>query len=304
LLQRFTSHPPDHPEEWESTAVYIRGQLKERVLGESPKPPPVVAKFGTGALVDRMPTVKLQLQPDPGPANLTLPVLMQTKPAIEGRQPACILLHLEGQTQALQHPLAKNLRDRKWLILAPNLRATGDWKSPGDAIRDAADHNSAEHALWIGRPLLGQWVYEVTFLLDWLVIQPGVDGRRIAVAGIGPAGIVALCVAGLQDSRVTAAAAIGAPVTFVTEEAYGSFMPMGLLAPGILGVADIPQLAACIAPRKLAITEGRTPQGKLVRLKELQAAFAFTRGIYRLYKNESRFFLKEEVRMDDVVDAF
>jgi hypothetical protein len=78
---------------------------------------------------------------------------------------------------------------------------------------------------------------------------------------------------------------------------------MGLLAPGILRVADIPQLAACIAPRKLAITESRTPQGKLVRLRELQAAFAFTRGIYRLYKNESRFFLKEEVRMDDVVDA-
>jgi hypothetical protein len=39
-----------------------------------------------------------------------------------------------------------------------------------------------------------------------------------------------------------------------------------------------------------------------VRFKELQAAFAFTRNIYRLYKNEDRFFLKEEVRMDDVVD--
>jgi hypothetical protein len=102
---------------------------------------------------------------------------------------------------------------------------------------------------------------------------------------------------------VTGVACIGAPVTYVTDQAYGSFMRMGLLAPGILRVADIPQLAALSAPRKLAITEGKTPQGKLVRLRGLQSAFSFTRNIFRLYKNEDRFFLKEEVRMDDVVDA-
>jgi hypothetical protein len=62
-------------------------------------------------------------------------------------------------------------------------------------------------------------------------------------------------------------------------------------------------LAAVTAPRRLVITEGRTPQGKLVHLKELQAAYAFTHHIYRLYKNEGSFFLKEEVRMDDIVDV-
>jgi len=298
-LQRFTARPPDHPEAWESTAAYIRGQLKQRVLGESPKSPRPVGKFGTGTLVDRNPTVKVQLQPEEG---MPLPVLMQSKPGIDRRQAACIVLHLDGQAAALQHPLAKNLRDRKWLVLAPNLRATGDWKPPADAIRDASDHNSAEHALWIGRPLLGQWVFEVSCLLDWLAIQPGVDQRRIAIAGLGPAGVIALCVAGL-DTRVTAAASNGAPVNYITDQAYGSFMPMGLLAPGILRVADIPQLAALMAPRKLAITEGRTPQGKLVRLKDIQAAFAFTSNIYRLYKNEDRFVLREEVRVDDIVDA-
>src|SRR5713226_5286931 len=301
LLDRFTSRPPDHAQEWEASAVYIRGQLRQRILGEFPKAPRPAGKFGKSAILDRIPTVHVELQPEVGTPGLAMPVLMQSKPGIEGRQPACVLLHLDGQAQALQHPLAKTLRDRKWLILAPNLRASGEYAPPGDAIRDARDHNSAEHALWIGRPLLGQWVFEVTCLLDWLAIQPGVDQRRVAVAGLGPAGIVALCVGGLQESRVTGVACIGAPVTYVTDQAYGSFMRMGLLLPGILRVADIPQLAALIAPRKLAITEGRTPPGKLVRLKELQAAFAFTCGIYRLYKNESRFFLKEEVRMDDVV---
>jgi cephalosporin-C deacetylase-like acetyl esterase len=300
LLERFTSRPPDHKEEWESTAVYIRGQLREKVFGGFPKASRPVGRFGQSSIVDRLPTTALELQPEPG---LPMPVWLQTKPGIEGRQAVCILMHLDGKSQALKHPLAKTLVGQKWFVVAPELRATGDLRPAGDAIHEAADHNSAEHSLWIGRPLLGQWVFDVSCLVDWLAIQPGLDQRRITIAGLGPAGIVALCAAGVLEGKISAAAAIGTPVTYFTDQAYGSFMRMGLLAPGILRLADIPQLAALSAPRRLVITEGRTPQEKLVRLKELQTVYAFTRHIFRLYKNDDRFFLKEEVRMDDVVDA-
>src|SRR5216110_1825904 len=90
-------------------------------------------------------------------------------------------------------------------------------------------------------------------LLDWIAIQASFDQRRIAVVGLGPAGIVALCAAGLLDGKITAAAAIGAPATYITDQAYGSSMRMGLLAPGILHLGDVPQLAALAAPRRLAI---------------------------------------------------
>src|SRR5262249_21770987 len=151
LLQRFTDHPPDHAEEWESTAAYIRGQLRDKVFGGFPKAPRPVAKIGKSKIVNRLPTTALQLEPEPG---LPMHVLYQTKPGIDGRQAVCILLHLDGREQALKHPLAKTLTDRKWFVVAPELRATGSMKPADDAIRDAADHNSAEHALWIGRPLL------------------------------------------------------------------------------------------------------------------------------------------------------
>jgi dienelactone hydrolase len=304
LLERFTTRLPDHAEEWESTATYIRGQLRDKVFGGFPKAPRPTGKLGRPSHgqgpADGLTTTALQLRPEPG---LSMPVLMQTRPGIEGRQAVCVLLHLDGKAQALKHPLAKTLTDRKRFVIAPDLRATGDLKPAGDKIHDALDHNSAEHALWIGRPLLGQWVFDVSRLLDWIAIQPGFDQRRIAVVGLGPAGVVALCAAGLLEGKITAAAAVGAPVTYVTDQAYGSFMPMGLLAPGILRLGDIPQLAALSAPRRLVITEGHTPQGKLVRLKELQVAHTFTHHIYRLYKNEDRLLLKEEVRPDDVVDA-
>ena len=67
------------------------------------------------------------------------------------------------------------------------------------AIRGGPDHNSAEHALWRGRRLLGQWVFDVQCLLDWMAQQPGLDQRRFAVVGLGQAGIVAVCAAGLLD---------------------------------------------------------------------------------------------------------
>ena len=89
-------------------------------------------------------------------------------------------------------------------------------------FRDAPDHNTAEHALWVGRPLLGQWVFDVLCLLDWLALQPTLDRRRILVAGIGQAGLVALVAAALLDSRVAGAMAIGTTAAYAPEEAYRS----------------------------------------------------------------------------------
>src|SRR5262249_47446165 len=103
-LLRFTDHPPDHAEEWESTAAYIRGQLRDKVFGGFPKAPRPVARIGKSNIINRLPTTALQLEPEPG---LSMHVLYQTKPGIEGRQAVCILLHLDGREQALKHPLAK-----------------------------------------------------------------------------------------------------------------------------------------------------------------------------------------------------
>src|SRR5262249_35297122 len=157
---------------------------------------------------------------------------------VQGRVPACVLLHLDGKAEALKHPLATALLESGFCVLAPDLRATGAMQPPHDAIAGAPDHNSAEHALWIGRPLLGQWVFDVLALLDWLTLQPDLDGRRVAVAGLGEASVVALCAAALFDDRVTTSISVATPVSYVTDEPYASGTHMGLLAPGILKVGD------------------------------------------------------------------
>jgi dienelactone hydrolase len=300
LVARFTEHAPDHPEDWESAAVYMRTQLRKEILGDFPSPARPTAELGKAEMAEGIRTLPLVLHPERG---IPLPALLKNKEPRKGPPPVCVLLHLDGKTAALKHPLAATLLKEGWLIVAPDLRATGETLPAHNAVAGASDHNSAEHALWIGRPLLGQWMVDVQHLLDWLALQPGPDRRQIAVAGLGHAGIVALCAAGLFDDRIASAAILNTPVTYVTDSAYGPKMRMGLLAPGIVRVADIPQLAALTAPRSLFIADGISPQDRTLNKKQLDEAFAFTRRIYRVYKAEGKLTITEDPRMEDVAAA-
>jgi dienelactone hydrolase len=296
LLARFNTFKLDHPEAWESTAVHLRTELGKQVLRLPAKAIPPVAKLGKTTSEEGVSTTSLILEPEPG---LPLPALLVSKAKMPGKQPVCVLLHLDGKTAALKHPLAGALLGQKWVVIAPDLRATGETRPTNDAVR-VVDHNSAEHGLWIGRPLLGQWLVDMQHLLDWLVLQPSLDRRQIIVAGLGHAGVVALCAAGLLEDRLSAAVVLGAPVTYITETAYGSKMRMGLLAPGILRLGDLPHLASLIAPRRLFIGDGFSPQDRSLNLKALQEAYAFTKRIYQLYKAEHKLTVTEDPHLDEL----
>jgi dienelactone hydrolase len=296
LLAKITEHKPDHPEEWESTASFMRSQLR-KLLGEFPKARRPEARLGKAETVEGITVTPLVLEPEPG---LALHAVLQKKPRDKGKAPAGVLLHLDGKTEALKQPVVKALLEKGWALLAPDLRASGESQPAGNAIAGAPDHNSAEHALWVGRPLLGQWVCDVQFLLDWLGTQPDLDRDRFAVVGVGQAGMVAVCAAALLDDRIAAAALLDAPTTFVTEEAYGAGTRMGLLLPGILRVGDVAHLAAACAPRRLLVSGGITPQGAKVKEKELQEIYAFTAGVYKLLKKADRLTVAETVAANDL----
>jgi dienelactone hydrolase len=299
LVAKFSERMPDHAEDWESRAIYMRTQLRKRVFGDSPPTPKPDGKLGAAEKAEGIETMPLVLTPEP----LPLPVLLRSKAEPEGKQPVCILLHLEGKSEALKHPLTGALVKKGWLVAAPDLRSTGDTKPRSNAVGGAPDHHSAEHGLWLGRPLLGQWVFDVHCLLDWLSIQERFNKRHIAVAGIGPAGIVALCAAGLAEGRIAGAAAIGAINTYVTDEPYAPGTYMGLLAPGILHWADVPQFAALSAPNRLVIAESVSPRGKKLDADEMKAAYSYPSAIYKLYKAEAKLTIGAEVTAEKIAEA-
>jgi dienelactone hydrolase len=299
LLAVFRDAPLDHPEAWQSLSQTLRTQLAGQVLGEGPRRPVRPAgRVGRPEEADGVLTASLELQPEPG---ITLAGVLRSRPGRKGRVAAVALLHLDSQAEALKHPLAAALVEAGAVLIAVDLRGTGSTRPAKDVVRDAPDHNSAEHGLWVGRPMLGQWVYDVRHLLDWMAGQPGHDAGRLGIVGLGQAGLVALCAAAV-DERVAAVATADAPLTYVTEAAYGPGTRMGLLAPGLLGVGDVPHLAALAAPRRLVVLGGVSPQGERRALRQLQEAYAFTRDVYRLAKAADRLTVVDEGRPADLAN--
>ena len=188
----------------------------------------------------------------------------------------------QGSEKTFAGDVAKQLRDKGWTVAVPELRATGRFALPSDKIGHAPDHNTAEWSLWIGRPLLGQWVVDVRRTLDaFTEYNGGSLPKQVSVIGVGSAGVVSLCSAALDD-RITHAGAINVLASYVTAEPYRN-QRLGLMAPGILrDVGDIAHIAAMIAPRKVTITGGVRGNGQEILGDDLAREFAFTRKVFTL----------------------
>jgi hypothetical protein len=89
-------------------------------------------------------------------------------------------------------------------------------------------------------------------------------------------------------------------VSFVTDGPYASGTPMGVLAPGILNVGDIPHLAGLIAPRRLVIAGGVSPQGRKLNQKELDEAFRFTAGVFKAVKASEKLTITSDPKWDAI----
>jgi hypothetical protein len=166
------------------------------------------------------------------------------------------------------------------------------------AVVGVADHTVAEWGVWVGRPLVGQWVWDVIRWLDVLdelgrsqtsagrfAVKPA---RPFVLVGLGAMSLPALLAAGL-DTRAAAVSCTGGLVSFVARTTRPwSGVPMGLLAPGILDVGDVGHLAALVAPRPLIYAGAVEPEGEPATPERTQTAFAFSRSIYQLARADDR----------------
>ncbi len=223
---------------------------------------------GREASRDRRPFI-LAVIPDVGPAR--------------GREASrAILLDLEGAAHAKASPIAGALHKAGWSVVTLDLRATGQQGPSRNAVGQAPDHNSAEWGLWIGRPLLGQWVTDVRRLLD---AMNEIERRETAVIGIGPAGLVALA-AGAVEPRIKSVAAIGTISTLVSDRPYRG-QRLGTIVPGMLvDVGDVAHLAALAAPRRVVIAGGVGPDGKPMDGPSLRDAYDPAARVFGLLGSE------------------
>jgi pimeloyl-ACP methyl ester carboxylesterase len=291
LVTKWKAEKLAHREHWDATSERLQHAFSHTVLGGWPK------------RTDAKPTVT---KADDG-SSITW--TLETEPGIDARamhyagtQPErglAIVLCLEGAGPAADSPLVKDLINQGWGRLHLELRGTGKYAVPGDKIGRAPDHNSSEWAIWTGRPLLGQWIWDVRRLLDPFFEQHPELVAKSTLVGLGAAGIVALGVAQFAK-KIPTVLVVETLASYVSDTPYINQW-LGVMAPGILrDVGDVSQLAAFVAPRKLIIAGGVSGSGTKLKPEELEEAFAYTHKIYELVGAESQLTL---VAADDASKA-
>ena len=218
------------------------------------------------------------------------------------KQKTVVLLNLDQPIeQTLTNPLVAEMRTKGWRVMVPELRAVGRLALANDKIGNATDHNSAEWSLWIGRPLLGQWVVDVRRALDALEQLDGAKTDKIAVVGIGPAGLVALSSAAI-DRRISHVVSINSLGSYVSDQPYRN-QRLGLMVPNILRqVGDVGHIAAMVAPRSVLIAGASSGGGQSLDAVALRKCFDFTTQIFSAMAAPEQFRIVEISQISDQLD--
>ena len=267
---------PKSMADWSAQRQHWLTELEE-VLGGIPEATPLNCQLERDAAVA---FETLKFDPEPG---LTL---MLKRNIVENPTRMAMILDLDGGADAgFASNIATKLAAAGWQVVAPELRATGRFAILRDQIGRAPDHNSAEWALWIGRPLLGQWTWDVLRTLDAIKAQDGTLPKEITIIGTRSAGLVGLC-AGALDERITQVAMVNSLTSYVTDQPYVG-QRLGLMVPAILrDVGDVAQIAALLAPRPVVIAGGVTGTAKPVGPATLREQFRFTEQVFALHETD------------------
>ena len=270
---------PLNRQECEQSQVKKRAELL-RVLGGLPAPTPVQPDVEDHADGSNQ-TLSFETE-----AGLRM-FVRRDLPERPGRM--AIVLDLDAGAEAARSgELANGLRLAGWSIVAPELRATGTFTDPRDRIGNAPDHNTAEWSLWIGRPLLGQWVHDVRRTLDAIAERDGSLPHDVLVIGRGSSAVLALCVAAL-DERITRVKALEPLATFVTDKPFRG-VRLGLMVPGILrDFGDVSDIAALVAPRPVTIVGGIDGTGVKLESAKLRAEFTSAKQAFDLLEATGSF---------------
>lgn len=273
---------PQHVEAWESAETLMRESLP-RTLGGFPRTK--VKTIETQAKGD---LIETQFESEPG---ITIHTTRRNSPGVS--KELVVLLDLENGQKAIDSTLAKKFLAAGHDVLTSDLRATGMTSNRSDKIGRAPDHNSAEWSMWIGKPLLGQWVFDVMQILNVVERQSKEDERKVplgkpVVVGVGSASLVALTAAAV-DKRIARVATVKGLASYMSPVPYEN-QRLGIMVPGIVpAVGDVAQIAALVVPRRLVVAGGVSGGGKSLQEKELASNYEWTRSIYRMAKQREQF---------------
>jgi hypothetical protein len=146
--------------------------------------------------------------------------------------------------------IIQSLVNQGYMVAAPDLLGMGETKP--DARFPAAP---AFEALLIGRSIVGIQAGDIVRVLGFLDGLPDADESSIQAVALGEL-CPALLHAAVYEPAVSGVALIETPVSYyniIQTRLYEYSMSFTWGVAGALTAYDLPDLAACLAPRKLAL---------------------------------------------------
>ncbi|HZC27710.1 MAG TPA: alpha/beta hydrolase family protein [Actinopolymorphaceae bacterium] len=165
------------------------------------------------------------------------------------------------------YDFARQLARRGYVVLAPDARGFGERAADGC-------HVGGLVSLYLGRPVAGQRLWDDQRALDLLAGLPEVDAARLGCVGLSEGGKRTLFLSAL-DERIACAVVSGYFTTLRQEvQTWDRLQGWDICnpVPGLLAVADLPDVAALVAPRPLLIQHGR--DDGLYSLAHVESGFA------------------------------
>ena len=294
------------------TVQSLNRALAEKFAGEKRRAQPAVIaqRLGIPALTRTTPQVKkyeslarngyhiekIALETEPG---ITVPALVFV-PASAGSKPAVIYITAEGKAADIgEFGGIPALVGEGRVVLAPDLRGWGESQTSGGAA-----YQTAQRAFLIGKTMTGMRVEDLLACFDYLASRTDVDRGDIGVIGKGAGGVVALYAAALEP-RITRAAVEGALLSYLDLARTRFYRDaLDVVVPGVLKDFDLPDVAACIAPRTLWIVNPETPSGASAPVDTASAQYASVLRAYAGVNADTRFRIVERPEGWDVAKFF
>jgi dienelactone hydrolase len=243
--------------------VELRQRIIDEAFGGWPAPGPlrvetVGAVERTDCVIERLaywsedgvPVPALLFRPRPAPAE-RLPAVVYTSPAGKARAPELRAVH-----EALRAGAA---------VLAIDYRGQGETAASG-GHGSQGEMPAVERGIMLRRPLFGGRVWDVLQGVAYLKTRSDIDPARVYVWGEGDTALLALHAAALSE-EVAGAACLGLPSSYRAPEG-GEAVTLApwLVVPGLLSLADVPELQALVAPRLVVTGPPATAAEEVPRL--------------------------------------
>jgi len=225
-----------------------------------------------------------------GEGGYIVPLLLAV-PEGEGPHPAVVYIHPGGKEAGIARGgVIEKLVHSGYMVAAPDLLGTGETQvSSGFLTADAF------LAILTGRSIPGIQAGDIVRVVHFLKDLPGIDGQSVRAIAVGEQ-CPALLHAAAYEPSISGVALVEGPVSYfdITRTRlyeYSQSFYWGVA--GALTAYDLPDLAACIAPRKLACIGMLNARKEPAIMEFIEDQMAFPISVYAASKPDHLLLLSD-----------